>query len=176
MKMEDKWNEPWSLDEHFISLFSSNALEVSSSKVIFSTTSSLHLFLADGGYKLSPWQNIKRWFSECVHGVLVTRSVYLPACFMCVQLAVFVIHVCMCAYFLLFMCVCLCVRACVYVCVCVRAWDTAVITYSSLHFKYAVTVHFNVLHTVAQTHKEIERDGWKHFSFVNKTIPVNCNG
>lgn len=89
MKMKDKWNRVlvlgWAL---YLSLFSSNALEVNSSKVIFSTTSSLHLFLADGGYILSPWQNIKRWFSECVHGVLVTRWVYLPVCFMCVQLAV----------------------------------------------------------------------------------------
>lgn len=71
---------------------------------------------------------------------------------------------------------------CVRMCVCdkcarmtnVCARNTAVTTYSSLGFKYAVTVHFNVLHTAAQMHTEKER--WtKHFSLVNKTIPVSWN-
>lgn len=106
------------------------------------STSFMHLFLASGGYNLNPWQNIKHWLSMCMHGVWVTGSVYVWVCFnmffqpavnesftLCVTVDA---HVYTCVFPL-----CACVCALVQVCV------TAAITYSSLHFSYSVTVHFN---------------------------------
>lgn len=117
MNMEDKWKSylalGWAL---YLSLFSSFVLEFF--KGDLSSTSSLHLFLAGGGYNLSPWQNIKYWFSVCVHGVWVTGSVYVWVCFnMFVQPAVNdSFNLCVTVHARFYTCVCVCVFS---VCVCV---------------------------------------------------------
>lgn len=131
----------WPLIKHFIALISLYASELNSLKGGFATTSLLHLFLVDSGYNLSPSQNIKRLV--CAWCISHWIGVFASAFYVCPTSNKWVIHS-MCNY--THTCLCVSIFSCVR--------GTAVITYSSLDFSYAVTVHYSILqHTAIRTHR-----------------------